>query len=246
MKITDVEVITFRTTTIHRRSRWGFLLWDEEPINTQQSITKISTDEGVYGYMIGGDSMITETRIKPLLVGEDPLDGGNFLDPGILEEGSADPLCCAFIHHSPFGSVQGNGHGILPVCPVRHERNSEFFSINGKFGFAPNQTVDLAVHQENDQANGPHHEGDLPGLEQAFPMVGNPLFHRKLRQTVSLEFFPDLAPAFHPERYIGKLCPALWHLTLENQYCSPCRPLSLRDIYAHGFPPGPPTTEEFI
>ena len=74
MKITDIEVITFRTTTIHRRSRWGFLLWDPESIETQESITKISTDEGVSGYMIGGDAAITEARIKPLLVGEDPLD----------------------------------------------------------------------------------------------------------------------------------------------------------------------------
>ena len=74
MKITDIEVISFRTTTIHRRSRWGFLLWDPEPVETQESITKISTDEGVSGYMIGGDAAITDARIKPLLVGQDPLD----------------------------------------------------------------------------------------------------------------------------------------------------------------------------
>ena len=73
MKITDVEVISFRTTTEHRRSRWGFLLWGDRA-ETTESITKISTDEGAEGYMIGGNREIMEARIKPLLLGEDPLD----------------------------------------------------------------------------------------------------------------------------------------------------------------------------
>ena len=30
MKITDIEVLTFRTTAIHRRDRWGFLLWNPD------------------------------------------------------------------------------------------------------------------------------------------------------------------------------------------------------------------------
>lgn len=73
MKITDVEVITFRTTTMNRRSRWGFLLWGD-PIETHESITKISTDEGISGYMIGGNREVSEALIKPLLLGENPLD----------------------------------------------------------------------------------------------------------------------------------------------------------------------------
>ena len=73
MKITDVEVINFRTTTINHRSRWGFLVLGD-PVETVESIIKISTDEGVEGYMIGGDRRSTEARIKPLLIGEDPFD----------------------------------------------------------------------------------------------------------------------------------------------------------------------------
>jgi hypothetical protein len=51
MKIADVEVINFRTTTIDHRSRWGFLVLGDE-VETTESITRISTDEGVEGYMI--------------------------------------------------------------------------------------------------------------------------------------------------------------------------------------------------
>ena len=73
MKISDIEVINFRTTTINHRSRWGFLVLGD-PVEAVESITRISTDEGVEGYMIGGDRQATEARIKPLLMGEDPFD----------------------------------------------------------------------------------------------------------------------------------------------------------------------------
>jgi hypothetical protein len=53
MKITDVEVIKFRTPTREHRTRWGKERWGEE-IDAMSSITKISTDEGVSGYMEGG------------------------------------------------------------------------------------------------------------------------------------------------------------------------------------------------
>ena len=53
MKITDVEVIEFRTRTREHRTRWGKERWGEE-IDAMSSITKISTDEGVSGYMEGG------------------------------------------------------------------------------------------------------------------------------------------------------------------------------------------------
>ena len=74
MKITDVEVITFRSVGRERSTRWGYAepLWGREEPSTQ-TITRITTDEGVRGHMLGGrkDAM---ANVKPLLVGEDPLD----------------------------------------------------------------------------------------------------------------------------------------------------------------------------
>jgi L-alanine-DL-glutamate epimerase-like enolase superfamily enzyme len=76
MKITDVEVIEFRTTANARRSRWGYgvFLGDAEQVATVTTLTRISTDEGVEGFCLGGDRAQTEQVVKPLLVGEDPLD----------------------------------------------------------------------------------------------------------------------------------------------------------------------------
>ena len=73
MKITDVEVIKFRTPTREHRTRWGKERWGEE-IDAMSSITKISTDEGVSGYMEGGSRAIIEGTVKPLLLGENPLE----------------------------------------------------------------------------------------------------------------------------------------------------------------------------
>lgn len=73
MRITDVEVIEFRTTTHQRPTRWGYGVWGEARPATA-AVTRISTDEGVAGYMLGGDRAVTEQVVKPLLVGEDPLD----------------------------------------------------------------------------------------------------------------------------------------------------------------------------
>jgi L-alanine-DL-glutamate epimerase-like enolase superfamily enzyme len=73
MKISNVEVISFKTMTINHRSKWGFLVLGE-PTEVVQTLTKISTDDGAEGYMIGGDPAMTEQWLKPLLVGEDPLD----------------------------------------------------------------------------------------------------------------------------------------------------------------------------
>jgi L-alanine-DL-glutamate epimerase-like enolase superfamily enzyme len=74
MKITDVEVIEFRTTTRQRVSRWGYGVLTEDEHPRVSTITKISTDEGVAGYMVGGSTAVTERIVKPLLVGENPLD----------------------------------------------------------------------------------------------------------------------------------------------------------------------------
>ena len=73
MKITDVEVIEFRTRTREHRTRWGKERWGEETDATS-SITKISTDEGVSGYMEGGSKAVIEGTVRPLLLGEDPLE----------------------------------------------------------------------------------------------------------------------------------------------------------------------------
>ena len=73
MRITDVETITFRTTARLRFNRWFGIMMDDEAQVTR-TITKIVTDEGSEGYMIGGDKDVNETVIKPLLLGENPLD----------------------------------------------------------------------------------------------------------------------------------------------------------------------------
>ena len=73
MKITNIEVITFRTTARSRPSKWGYGVWGDEEFESARSITKISTDEGLEGYMIGGDRRYIEGPIKRMLVGEDPL-----------------------------------------------------------------------------------------------------------------------------------------------------------------------------
>ena len=73
MKIVDIETIAFRTTTRLHLSRWIGLQWADEAPSTE-SITRIITDDGAEGYAIGGDRAVTEAVIKPLLVGENPLD----------------------------------------------------------------------------------------------------------------------------------------------------------------------------
>ncbi len=72
MKITDVEVIEFRVPVRDTASKWGYLIWGDE-VEGSSSITRISTDEGVEGYMVGGDKATIENMIRPLLVGENPL-----------------------------------------------------------------------------------------------------------------------------------------------------------------------------
>ena len=93
MKITNVEVIKFRVKDEYYRKhhRWGYGCPPEDRkvggdtpideleytvgagINGVHTITKISTDEGAEGYMLGGDEKTIEYNYKPLLLGEDPL-----------------------------------------------------------------------------------------------------------------------------------------------------------------------------
>lgn len=76
MKISNVEVITFRTTTRQHPTKWGYGVWGDER-ETTQSITKISTDDGIAGYMVGGSRVCIDNVIKPMLLGEDPLNREN-------------------------------------------------------------------------------------------------------------------------------------------------------------------------
>ena len=73
MKISDIEVIEFRTTTRVRSSRWTYAVWSDQEIETTSTVTRISTDEGVEGSMVGGDKTAIERIVKPMIVGEDPL-----------------------------------------------------------------------------------------------------------------------------------------------------------------------------
>ncbi len=76
MKITDIEVIEFKVVSVgarKRRSRWGYRIVEDE-VETIQTITKISTDEGAEGYMLGGDKIAIKREMDPLLIGENPLD----------------------------------------------------------------------------------------------------------------------------------------------------------------------------
>ncbi len=82
MKITDIEVISFRTVDNNIGTKWGYGEWLDHPQPTHQSITKVITDEGVCGYNTGGlgayfrsaTSQEVEGMVKGLLVGADPLD----------------------------------------------------------------------------------------------------------------------------------------------------------------------------
>jgi L-alanine-DL-glutamate epimerase-like enolase superfamily enzyme len=74
MRITDVEVIEFRTPTYQRPTRWGYSVWLDQPVETIATLTRIATDAGVEGYMLGGNKAAIERVVKPLLAGEDPLD----------------------------------------------------------------------------------------------------------------------------------------------------------------------------
>ena len=81
MRITDIEVITFKSQTNNVSTKWGYGQWLEEPQPSTNAITKISTDEGVCGYNTGGMGGYfggvfpseVAAMIKDLLVGEDPL-----------------------------------------------------------------------------------------------------------------------------------------------------------------------------
>jgi L-alanine-DL-glutamate epimerase-like enolase superfamily enzyme len=73
MKIADFEIIRFRTMARSRPTRWGYSV-RVDPYETVASITRMITDDGLEGYTTGIDRGALERVVKPLLVGENPLD----------------------------------------------------------------------------------------------------------------------------------------------------------------------------
>jgi len=73
VRITDIEVITFRSTSRRFPTRWGYSTF-APAFEVPQTLTTIVTDEGALGRSLGGDVAIVERIVKPLLVGENPLD----------------------------------------------------------------------------------------------------------------------------------------------------------------------------
>lgn len=73
MKISNIEVIRFKTWTRDEPSKWGYRQWGKK-IESSESITKISTDEGINGYMLGGTREYIEGSVKRMLLGENPLE----------------------------------------------------------------------------------------------------------------------------------------------------------------------------
>ena len=79
MRITDVDIIRFRTKGRNAGTKWGYGVWLDEPQEQVATITRISTDEGVCGYNTGteGDWLpgsAEEAMVKEMLAGQDPLD----------------------------------------------------------------------------------------------------------------------------------------------------------------------------
>ena len=53
MRITDVEVISFRIPTRQHATRWSYSVFDGEQHFGIQRVTKISTDDGAVGFAAG-------------------------------------------------------------------------------------------------------------------------------------------------------------------------------------------------
>jgi L-alanine-DL-glutamate epimerase-like enolase superfamily enzyme len=74
MRIVDVQVIRFRTKTRNLPTKWGYGIWVDKEQDAVTSITKVIADDGLEGYAFGGDPATIEHLVKPLLVGENPLN----------------------------------------------------------------------------------------------------------------------------------------------------------------------------
>ena len=81
MKITDVDLVSFKVNSNMRATKWGYAEFGPE-IENIHSFTRIKTDDGLEGYSEQGWPFYfytprqdeIEGLVKPLLLGEDPLD----------------------------------------------------------------------------------------------------------------------------------------------------------------------------
>ena len=76
MKISDVKVRLFKfpPPKIQRKAFFNSILLNKPPKERWASITEVTTDEGIKGFWIGGNKEIIERRIRPKILGEDPLN----------------------------------------------------------------------------------------------------------------------------------------------------------------------------
>ena len=76
MKISDVKVRLFKfpPPKIRRKAFFNSILLNKPPKERWVSITEVTTDEGIKGFWLGGDKEIIERRIRPKIIGEDPLN----------------------------------------------------------------------------------------------------------------------------------------------------------------------------
>ena len=81
MKIADVDLVSFKVNSNMRATKWGYSEFGPETENIH-SFTRIKTDDGLEGYSEQGWPFYFYTPrqdeidglVKPLLLGEDPLD----------------------------------------------------------------------------------------------------------------------------------------------------------------------------
>ena len=82
MKITDIETISFRVPRDRVGTRWGYAEWKPDLPSGPMRRLKITTDTGHVGYDAYGvaygswapSQSVVDSLIKPLLIGEDPLN----------------------------------------------------------------------------------------------------------------------------------------------------------------------------
>ena len=84
MIITNVESIAFKVKSDwgNKPSRWGYGIRDGSKVDVDYRILRITTDDGAEGYHVGGaghywsapPQSVVDSLIKPLLIGEDPLN----------------------------------------------------------------------------------------------------------------------------------------------------------------------------
>ena len=82
LKITDINTISFQVPRDRRATRWGYAEWNPDLPSSPMRILKITTDAGHVGYDTYGiaygtfapPQSVVDNLIKPLLIGEDPLN----------------------------------------------------------------------------------------------------------------------------------------------------------------------------